>query len=102
MFGFPRALPGARERRLQHIREGNIKPSNNVQQPSLKKIPFELKELLKNWTYLFNALALTCLLLYAGGLITFFTKILRIKFGLDGVEAGYIVAISSISGTVRK
>jgi hypothetical protein len=101
MLGFPSAMPGARERRLRHIREGNIKPGNDVQ-PCLRKLPSELKELLKNWTFLFNTLGLTCFLFYFGAAAVFFSKILRVKFGLDAVKAGYFFAIINISGAVGK
>lgn len=101
MLGFPSAMPGARERRLRHIREGNIKPGNDVQ-PCLRKLPSELKELLNNWTFLFNTLGLTCFLFYFGAVAVFFSKILRVKFGLDAVKAGYFFAIINISGAVTR
>ncbi|XP_028413377.1 solute carrier organic anion transporter family member 4C1-like [Dendronephthya gigantea] len=100
LSGFPREMPGARERRQNHIREGNIKPSNDSKQPSLRKIPSELKALLKNSTYVFNTLGLTCLLFYAATIGTFFSKILRVKFGLDGVSVGYVLATISFTGVV--
>lgn len=102
LSGFPREMPGARKRRLNHIREGNITPSNDSKQPSLRKIPSELKELLKNFTYVFNTLGETCLLFYAATIAVFFAKILRIKFGLDGVSAGYVLAIINFTGAVSK
>ena len=102
MFGFPREMPGARKRRMKHIREGNIKASNDVKHPCLKKLPTELKELLKNLTYLFNVVGMTCFVFYVGPLAIFLTKIVRIKFGLDAERAGYFVAIASIAGAVSK
>ena len=102
MLGFPREMPGARERRQKHVRAGNIKPSNDVQRPSLRNIPSELKELLANLTYLFNMLGMTSLLFFVGAIVTFYAKILRIKFGVSSVQSGYIVAITSISGTICK
>ncbi|XP_028413378.1 solute carrier organic anion transporter family member 4C1-like [Dendronephthya gigantea] len=98
--GFPRMMPGARERRLNHIREGNIKPSNDSKQPSLRRVPSELKDLLKNLTYVFNTLGLTCLLFYSTAIAIFFSKILRMKFGLDAVRAGYVLAIINFTGAV--
>ena len=102
MFGFPREMPGATEKRLKHIREGNIQASNNVKNPTLRKMPGELKELLKNFTFLFNMLGFTCLTFYAGPIAVFLTKIVRVKFGLDAVNAGYFVSIAVIAGSVRK
>ena len=95
-------MPGARERRQKHVQKGHIKASTNAQEPSLKKIPFELKELLRNSTYFFNVLGMTCLLFYVGALLPFYPKILRMKFGVSGVQAGYTVAVTSVSGTLRK
>ena len=102
MSGFPRQMRGAREKRLKHIREGNVQASNNIKHPSLRKMPGELKELLKNFTFLFNVLGFTCLTFYAGPIGAFLTKIVRLKFGLDAVNAGYFVSTAVIAGSVRK
>lgn len=91
LLGFPRELPGARETRDEQIKEGNIRKSKNTAKPSLKMILPELRNLLTNWTFLFNSLGLTATLLYAGGLIPFYPKILQLKFGLLPENTGYLL-----------
>ena len=93
VLGFPRELPGAKERRQEHINKGNLRKANNLKKPSLKKILPELKNLLTNWTFVFNTLGLTSTLLYFGAVAPFIPKILQMKFGLKPENTGYALAL---------
>ena len=77
--------------REKHIKKGNIRRTKNDRKPSLKIILPELKDLLTNWTFLFNTLGLTATLLYVGALMPFYPKILVLKFGLVPEKIGYIL-----------
>jgi hypothetical protein len=91
ILGFPREFPGSREMREEHIKKGNIRKVKNSVKPTLKMILPELKDLLTNWTFLFNTLGLTATLLYVGGLISFYPKILFLKFGILPQKIGYVL-----------
>lgn len=91
VLGFPQELPGARRTREEHIEKGNIMRSKSSDKPTLKNILPELKDLLKNWTFLFNTLGLTATLLYVGALLPFLPKILSLKFGVLPENIGYIL-----------
>ena len=64
----------------------------------MKDLLPELKNLFKNWTFLFNGLGLTATLLYGGSVTVFVAKIFRLKFGLDPVKASYVVSLLSVTG----
>ncbi|XP_028411530.1 solute carrier organic anion transporter family member 4A1-like isoform X2 [Dendronephthya gigantea] len=91
ILGFPRELPGAKKKREEHIKKGNIRRTKIDRKPSLRIIIPELKDLLTNWTFLFNTLGLTATLLYVGALMPFIPKILMLKFGLLPEQIGYIL-----------
>ena len=91
ILGFPREFPGSREMREEHIKKGNIRKVKNSVKPTLKMILPELKDLLTNWTFLFNTLGMTATMLYVGGLISFYPKILFLKFGILPQKIGYVL-----------
>ena len=101
ILGFPREMPGAKDLRAKHISQGHLKRANGVEIPRFKDILPELKHLLTNWTFLFNTLALSILMLFASPIATFFAKILRLKFGLDPMTTGYVLALISILSIAR-
>ena len=90
--GFPSSLPGAKERREKHIREGNLNKKSDIKEARLKEILPELKSLLLNRTLLFNTLGVSVGLIFIGSLIPFLGKILQLKFGLDPVKNGYLLS----------
>lgn len=95
-------MPGAKQRRLKHIHQGHLMRADGVEKPRIRDFFPELKNLFTNWTFLFNGLGLTCSLLYGSSLVVFMAKIFRLKFGLDPVRAGYVVALLSVTGIGRK
>ncbi|XP_028397690.1 solute carrier organic anion transporter family member 4A1-like [Dendronephthya gigantea] len=98
--GFPRSLPGAKERREKHIREGNLRKENRRKEANLKGIIPELKSLILNWTFLFNSLGVSVGFTFMGGLVPFLGKILQLKFDLDSVSSGYLISATFIPTTV--
>ncbi|XP_046852310.1 solute carrier organic anion transporter family member 4C1-like [Xenia sp. Carnegie-2017] len=100
MFGFPRELPGAKKRKLENKREGFLNATKNMNIPSLKSLPSDLKELLKNRTFVFNTLGITCFAFYTGSIMVFMSKFLRVKFGLDPAKSGYYLSFVSISSAL--
>ena len=101
-LGFPREMPGAKERRLEHIHQGHIRHGDATEKPRLKNILPELKNLLTNWTYLFNTIGLTFGLLYGASLTVFASKIFRLKFGLNPVKSGYVLSGLIVTGVSCK
>ena len=97
-LGFPREMPGAKQRRLKHIQQGHLPDTDGVERARMKDLLPELKNLFKNWTFLFNGLGLTATLLYGGSVTVFVAKIFRLKFGLDPVKASYVVSLLSVTG----
>ncbi len=91
LLGFPRELPGARKMREEHIKKGNIRKVKNSGRPTLKTILPELRDMLTNWTFLFNALGVTATVFYFGALIPFYPKILMLKFGVLQEKIGYVL-----------
>jgi hypothetical protein len=91
LLGFPRELPGAMEMREEHIKKGNIRKVKNSGRPTLKTILPELRDMLTNWTFLFNALGLTATIFYFGAVVPFYSKILGLKFGLIPEKIGYVL-----------
>ena len=79
--------------REEHIKKGHIRKVKNSEKPNLRMILPELKELLTNWTFLFNSLGLAIGLIYTGALVPFYPKILQLKFGLRPDETGYYLGI---------
>ena len=79
--------------REEHIKKGHIRKVKNSEKPSLRKILPELKELLTNWTFLFNSLGVGIIFIYAGALLSFYPKILQLKFGLRPDETGYYLGV---------
>ena len=101
-LGFPREMPGAKQRRLEHIQQGHMLKADGMEKPRIRDLLPELKNLLKNWTFLFNGLGVTGLALYGASAAVFISKIFRLKFGLDPVRASYIVSLLSVTGIGRK
>ena len=68
------------------------KNDQNDQEKSLKEklieIPRILKELLTNWTFVFNCLAFNTSLMFAEGLAPFIAKILILRFGVEPTDVG--------------
>ena len=91
LLGFPRELPGAREMREKQIKKGNIRRASKTGKPTLKMILPELKDLLTNWTFLFNALAVTAIVLFFGSILPFYPKVLLLKFGVTSEKIGYVL-----------
>ncbi|XP_046848352.1 LOW QUALITY PROTEIN: solute carrier organic anion transporter family member 4A1-like [Xenia sp. Carnegie-2017] len=91
LLAFPRELPGSREVRKEEIEKGNLRPAKSAIKPTMKKLLPELKDLLTNWTFIFNTLGLTSTLLFIGALIPFYPKILIVKFGVLPEKVGYVL-----------
>ena len=92
ILGFPRSLPGAKERREKHIQEGNLKMKSGREKANLKDILPQLKYLISNKVFLFNSLGLAVALTFTAGLVPFLGKLLEIKFGVDIVKNGYLLS----------
>ena len=90
--GFPSSLPGAKERRQKHIREGHLQGNNASTEAKFKEILCELKTILCNLTFLFNSLGVAVSFTFIGALVPFLGKILQLKFDLDPVKNGYILS----------
>ena len=91
LLGFPRELPGAREMREEQIKNGNIRKATKAGKPTLKMLLPELKDILTNWTFLFNTLAQVTVMWYYGAMLPFYPKILLLKFGVTSEQIGYVL-----------
>ncbi|XP_028408742.1 solute carrier organic anion transporter family member 4A1-like [Dendronephthya gigantea] len=92
LSGYPSSLPGSKERREKHIREGNLQKKSSTKEASIKEIIPELKTLLSNLTFLFNALGVSVSFIFNGGLLPFLAKLVQLKFELDPVKNGYVLS----------
>jgi hypothetical protein len=90
--GFPSSLPRTEEHREKHIRNRKINKKSEKKEAKVKEILPEMKSILSNWTFLFNSLGLSVLLVFVGALIPFMGKIVQLKFGLDPVKNGYVLS----------
>lgn len=102
ILGFPQEMPGAKARRLKHIRQGHIKDADDAGEPRLRDILPELKKLLTNWTFLFNSVGSTVSALFSSAIFSFISKIFQLKFGLDPVLTGYVLTIVTMTGVIGK
>ncbi|XP_028408691.1 solute carrier organic anion transporter family member 4A1-like [Dendronephthya gigantea] len=90
--GFPSSLPGAKERREKHIREGNLRRKSSRNKARFKEIIPEMKSLILNWTFTFNSFGLSVSFTFIGALVPFLGKILQLKFDLDPVSNGFLIS----------
>ena len=90
--GFPSSLPGAKERREKHIREGNLQKKSSRKEPRLREIIPEIKTLISNKTFLFNSLGVSVSFTFTSALVPFLGKLLHLKFELDPVKNGYLIS----------
>jgi len=100
LLGFPRELPGARERREQCIKEGNLPSKDEKIKETFKDMIPATWQLLKNPVFVFNALALTASTFFGAALLPFISKILYLKFDLNPAKAGMMIGIAVIPGTI--
>ena len=95
-------MPGAKQRRLEHIRQGHLREVDGEENPRLRDILPELKKLLTNWTFIFNTLGVSAALLFGGSVAVFISKIFQMKFDLDPVRSGHVLSLLAVVGIGRK
>lgn len=98
LSGFPRQLPGAKERREQLLKERAIPLKDQNVMENLKSIIPATKQLLKNPVFVFNALALSATTFGSAGVGPFLVKFLYLKFNLSLAIAGLAVGIAVAPG----
>ena len=104
ILGFPRELPGSKEKRDQAIKEGYLPKKDLKLRRKLKDILPATVQLITNPTYLFNTLALTASSLFGGGLGPFIAKFAQLNFGVHPAIAGLTlgtVFMVGAAGTCR-
>ncbi|XP_065641204.1 solute carrier organic anion transporter family member 4C1 [Hydra vulgaris] len=99
LLAYPQSMPGAKEIRAQAIRDGSIRPEDKKLQGKLADMIPATMNLLKNSTFMFNTLALTCGTIIATGLGPFVVKYLQAQFGVSTMHAGVASGITLIPGT---
>ncbi len=99
LFAYPRYMPGSLAVRKQAIREGTIRPADTRIQGKLKDMLPATISLLRNPTYVFNTLALSCCTIIATGLGPFIVKYIQSHFGASNSSAGIAVGATLIPGT---
>ena len=99
LFAYPRYMPGARAIRAQAIRDGTVRPEDSRIHGKLKEMLPATFTLLKNATYVFNTLALSCSAVIATGLGPFIVKYMMSQFGASTSKAGIASGITLIPGT---
>ena len=102
LSGFPRQLPGAKERREQLLKERAIPLKDQNVMENLKSIMPATKQLLKNPVFVFNALALSATTFGSAGVGPFLVKFLYLKFNLSLAIAGLAVGIAVAPGAGGK
>lgn len=99
LLGYPKEMPGARERRMNAIREGLLPARDEHIQGRLKDILPATKAILTNRTFMFNTCAFCCTTLIATGLGPFVSKFIQSQFGKSSSTAGILSGIVIIPGT---
>lgn len=99
LLAYPRSMPGAKAMRLKAIKEGTIRPEDVRIQGNLRDMLPATLNLIKNATFMFNTLAVTCGTIIATGLGPFVVKYLQAQFGVSTMKAGVASGITLIPGT---
>lgn len=99
LLGYPKEMPGARERRMAAIKEGLLPPRDEHIQGRLKDILPATKAILTNKTFMLNTCAFCCTTLIATGLGPFVSKFIQSQFGKSSSMAGILSGIVIIPGT---
>lgn len=103
-LGFPQRLPGSRAICIENMQQGNI-PRNdkNIKSGPLGFL-YSTVSLLKNKPFIFNTLAVCCIVFYLVPMGPFLIRVLMIKYGADpkhvGMPFGIVLAIGTIAGIV--
>ena len=98
LLGFPRELPGAREKRDKLMKEGILPTKDEKIKEKLNGMIPATWQLLKNPVFIFNALALTASSFVGVGIAPFIVKVFYIKFNLNPAMAGLVMGIALIPG----
>ena len=98
ILGFPRELPGSKEKRDQAIKEGHLPKTDLKLRRKLKDILPATEQLITNPTYLFNTLALTASSLFGGGVGPFIAKFAETNFGVHPAVAGLTLGTVGMVG----
>lgn len=99
LLAYPKSMPGAKEMRLQAMREGTVQKEDVRLQGKLRDIFPATATLLKNPTFIFNTLALTSCTIISTGLGPFVVTYLKAQFGVTTMKAGIASGITLIPGT---
>lgn len=98
ILGFPRELPRSKEMRDKAIKEGYLPKQEHKLKGRLRDIVPATVQLIKNPTYMFNALALTAGSAYGAGIGAFIAKFSELKFGINPAIAGFTLGTVFIVG----
>lgn len=96
ILGFPSHIAGAKYRLEQNQKMGSEMSTvdNLTAKEKLRDLWCALKEILTNWTFVFNCLGLNCNLLIAEGLAPFIAKILILQYGVSLAAIGNTLTIA--------
>ena len=101
LLGFPNPIAGGK------FRPGHDHKSSTVTgdqmstmddltgKEKLRDLWCAVKELLTNWTFVLNCMAINCTLLYAEGLAPFIAKILILQYGVEPQKVGEALTVSA-------
>lgn len=98
LSGFPRHLPGAKERREKLLKESAIPLNDQNIKENIKSLIPATVQLLKNPVFVFNALALSATTFGSAGVGPFIVKFLYLKFNLSLAIAGLAIGVAVIPG----
>ena len=99
--GFPRIIPSQRDPcnySLQNLEASKHKTSESDFKEGFKnkfsEFPGTLKDLLTNWSFVLNCMAVNTTLMYAEGIAPFLAKILILQYGVEPQKVGNALTIS--------
>ena len=102
IMGFPRNIPCQRDIRENNLESANVKEKKaqelnfkNIQN-KLSELPKILKDLLTNWTFVFNCMAINCVLMYSNGLSPFYAKVIMLHYGVEPEKIGNAMALAAV------
>ena len=101
--GFPPVIPSQKDQRKDYLinpeKEKHVPSAKNLKEDlkyKFSEFPAILKDLLTNWSFLFNCMAVNCTLMYIEGLSPFIAKVLILQYGVKAEKVGSALTISAL------
>ena len=102
MLGFPREMPKFKKKRIAAMKIGDLPTTDTTIGKGWRDLLRATIKLFKNVTYICVTLGLTVRLLFGVALVSFFAKVLTLKFGGSTAERGLATGAVIVPGSISK